>query len=484
MNLRPGSPAILVASVFLLDSLRAGSSVQTSVTAPDIDPQRATFQSAVVRNDRAEVERLLAEGLPVQGVDKEYRTLLHHAARHASAEMADILLRHGAEVHALDKDGNTPLLGARRVEVIQRLLDHGADINAQNNLGNTLLHNVMFHPPAVALLIERGADVNRKNLQGQTPLDIATLAARDDVAAELIRHGADIVGPLHYAAAAGQVEGVKRFLDSGADVNTRDDQGQTVLHTALTSRSATLEMASLLLDRGAHALALNQKQQSPLHLAVRVGRRPDFLGITALLIEAGSDVNAADQDGMSPFLYAVARGGFYQAPWPEYPQMVTLLLDNGAEISKTNTAGRTPLHEASRASGNYEVIRLLLERGLDVNARDRQESTPLHLAAPESSHRAMFVEWRKHPLNAHELIAQRADVNAQDRQGRTPLHIAAQAGRTEIVALLLLSGAQTKLEDNQGNTALALAEAQLARADQRHSPVFQEIVELIRKQAQ
>ena len=69
----------------------------------------------------------------------EYRfTPLHDAALLGKTEMADILLKRGADVRATDKEGNTPLHWVgRHVDTAKFLLDAGADPQAQSKQGRT-----------------------------------------------------------------------------------------------------------------------------------------------------------------------------------------------------------------------------------------------------------------------------------------------------------------------------------------------------------
>jgi len=55
---------------------------------------------------------------------------------------------------------------------------------------------------------------------------------------------------------------------------------------------------------------------------------------------------------------------------------VTLLLEHGADINETTTAGSTPLHKAAMV-GNAALVRLLLARGAKVNPRNSGGQTPL-----------------------------------------------------------------------------------------------------------
>jgi len=114
----------------------------------------------------------------VQEVDEDLDTPLHNAARNNSAEVAEMLLRAGALLDALNENNNTPLhLAAinNKVDVAQVLLKSGSWINAPNELKNTPLHEAAAHNKVgvTKLLLDSRATPKAVNEVGQTPLDLA-----------------------------------------------------------------------------------------------------------------------------------------------------------------------------------------------------------------------------------------------------------------------------------------------------------------------
>jgi Acyltransferase family/Ankyrin repeats (3 copies) len=87
----------------------------------------------------------------------------------------------GAAVDGVDPErGGTPLLWAAvtgRAEAIELLIRRGADVNAVDRDGGTALHAAAFmgHEKAVDVLLRHGAKVNAANSRGETPLDGAVL---------------------------------------------------------------------------------------------------------------------------------------------------------------------------------------------------------------------------------------------------------------------------------------------------------------------
>ena len=77
-----------------------------------------------------------------------------------------------------NNQGETPLLVAEKLEVLQALLAHGADINAQNEDGQTALTHVAqiydWQGVKTKWLLEHGADVNIRDKKGKTALGYAT----------------------------------------------------------------------------------------------------------------------------------------------------------------------------------------------------------------------------------------------------------------------------------------------------------------------
>ena len=120
----------------------------------------------------------------------------------------------------------------------------------------------------------------------------------------------------------------------------------------------------LIASHPEHVNARTQEgnQSTPMHLAAEFGHAD----VLSLLLENGADLEAADDFIMTPLHRASFLGTL---------EAVRCLLDHGANIEARCNRGRTPLFRAARRS-KIQVVRLLLERGADVNARDDDGKTP------------------------------------------------------------------------------------------------------------
>jgi ankyrin repeat protein len=167
-------------------------------------------------------------------------------------------------------------------------------------------------------------------------------------------------GPsVHDAAYFGNIEGVKRHLAAGADVNAQDNRGG----------------------------------YTPLHYAARKGHKE----VVELLIAEGAEVNANDDRGSTPLDNAI---------YAKETEIADLLRTHGG---KTGEELDFSIHEAAE-QGDIEAVKQHLAAGTDVDAKTGGGMTPLHLAAGYG---------RKEV--AELLIAEGADVNVKDELGITPL---------------------------------------------------------------
>ena len=91
------------------------------------------------------------------------------------------------------------------------------------------------------------------------------------------------------------------LLQAGADVNARDDYGNTTLHYAANLRTnpeVIPEVIIALLDAGADVNASGEYGNTPLHQAASRNENPEVL---TLLLDAGADGTAVNDDGETPF---------------------------------------------------------------------------------------------------------------------------------------------------------------------------------------
>lgn len=144
---------------------------------------RRTVLHAAVSSDRVElVKLLLAKGAnPTTHCPDGWATPLHLGE---SAEIAKLLLDAGAEIDAVDDNGDTPLTrcgGIKLVEKCNLLLDRGASVKTLNQQKRSVLHRLAAESsedPRYLALFERlakaGADFEAKDFEGKTAYEIAS----------------------------------------------------------------------------------------------------------------------------------------------------------------------------------------------------------------------------------------------------------------------------------------------------------------------
>ena len=133
------------------------------------------LHTTAVCGSRDLLERLLDIGADPNARDTSTNTTPLHslaaAARPSCCENAEVLIRHGADVNAVDTAGLTVLHHAVRsghVRLASRLIAAGASVRAVDHDGNTALHFAAANHSSrlIRLLIEAGADVNASNTRG------------------------------------------------------------------------------------------------------------------------------------------------------------------------------------------------------------------------------------------------------------------------------------------------------------------------------
>ena len=488
-------------------------------------------------------ELLLASGADVNATGKNGNTPMHSAVARGNKEFVEALAKRGAKLDAFSmaalgraddlraylKDQPIPkpphpgLKSLMHVaaqfgqnESIAALLERDIDIDSKTRDGYTPLHLAAEHgqKATVEFLLKKGADLNAETTKdtfgprSQTPLQLALAAGQAEVVRLLVAKGArpklegetvrqwwanagyfkhlailryfieqglvtkadDLTAALLVAAEEDDLDLAKLLVTKGASVKSAQGAAQTPLVSAV--RGNRQAMVVFLLEKGADA---NERQA--LRNAVFAGHKD----IVELLIDKGASLKQlGDLDGIEPLHSAVLADRF---------DMVKLLLEKGADPTKDETL----LHHAA-LRGRPQIVAALLAAGMDVNAtsisgfylydwhfhkhpevldffkeRDLKKlrgvpgigipadpdedwghvmtGTPLHAAVAGKNKDA-----------AELLLAKGAKVDAPLPGGETALHLAAYLGDVETAKLLLANKADLNAKNLAGVTALQLAE--------------------------
>ncbi|XP_067208662.1 uncharacterized protein [Linepithema humile] len=289
-------------------------------------------------------------------------------------------------------------------------------------------------------------------------MDAGTGGAVAAAAPELV-NAPDAEGhtPLHLAVIAGDTQLVAVLLANGADVNAKDLEGHSVLHWATVCGEA--ECVRLVLAAGAQPSTPDLRGGSPLHYAAQCCGAaataelavPKKVGLKVLqtLLEFGADVNAKDEDGRQPILWAASAGSV--------EAVLALARAGGSAAAGTSDKdGLTALHCAA-SRGHARCVEVLVNLcGSHLDHVDDNGCSALHYAATLGHADATAL-----------ILKLGADPNRQDRKGRTPALCAAAKGQLETLKTLTQHGgslhAKTVRGTGIGHEAVASGRIELIK---------------------
>ena len=370
------------------------------------------------------VEALLARGATVNAsVQKTGHSALMWAVGEGHHEIVRLLVARGAEVDARAKTGFTPLLFAARngnIEIAKVLIAAGAGVNHVGSDGTHALPLAVLNlqDQFALFLLEQGADPNGR-LHGVPALHLAAGDVTHWIREWTHPRG---VGPrshrLRQLDSAHRVTLVKALLARGADPNGRITTSTVASANHTLKGGAFNTMAIGTGDmKGATPLwvaawTLHGRQSSNSSPDVIRSGSPDVI---RALLAAGADVHLASADQTTPLMVAAGLGrrvpgagaGEEMRRGPQAPLAeagLKILVEAGADVNTANEAGFTALHGAA-FNGSNEVIEYLVKQGANINAQQFQGQTAYRLAQGSGS-----FTWHTYPGTAELLAALGTDT--------------------------------------------------------------------------
>ncbi|KAB0794753.1 hypothetical protein PPYR_11592 [Photinus pyralis] len=413
------------------------------------------------------INLLLDKGAPIDHMDGSY-TALKNAIRSKKRGSAKLLLSRGADVHIGNEWTSYPLHLAAQNEmddVVSFILDEGFDINKKTNCHSNPLFaaatNKNFSTVNLLLargtsidtfsndftsllgvaarngweelvgqLIASGADIHHQNDDWFTPLDLAMLHRHVNVVKLLFSaiiaqgHADSPLNYLHSAAAFGDNKIIIALLHNGYDVNKLNANGETPL--LLSLKNERLSTSKLLLAKGAVVT------EDCLLFFAQYG----WNDMVLKMLEKGTDVNIGRYDDATPLLIAV-----------QYKNLPTarILLSHGADPTRQNSDGRTPLYYSIQNNCKRTLKALLETVNVDKSKRDINS--------------AIFTSMELNYFNLTEMLIAYSDCSSENESGEPLLFVAVKNGCENLVRQILAKHGNVNEINLDGDTLLMAAVA-------------------------
>ncbi|KAK6186676.1 hypothetical protein SNE40_005961 [Patella caerulea] len=331
-----------------------------------------------IRSDKQPVKKLELLILSGAKLDVKYLfgdSLLHVACEYGCVETVEWLLNTGrVDMESINRCNENPILIAIRsskqsVEKLKLLIAAGAQLDVRDKFGDSILHEACRYGcvETVELLLNTcRVDIESMNYVDETPIFNAIRSDKQPIKKLelLISSGAKLDGKdrychslLHVACGDGRVETVVWLLSTGrVDIESKDNNDNTPIISALLSSKQSIQKVELLLDKGAKL----DHSSSIFHYACQYGS----LDCVKYFIDKGFNVEARNDKHESPLMLAT-----------QSLQKVELLLDKGAKLDSSPNI----LHYACQY-GSLECVEYFIDKGFNVEAMNNKNECPLMLA--------------------------------------------------------------------------------------------------------
>ena len=264
---------------------------------------------------------------------------------------------------------------------------------------------------------------------------------------------------------------VKLLIERGADVNAKDEIGDSILGWACCSRK--LDLVKILVEHGANVNIKNKNGITPLGEVCDMSslrhEEDKYLEVAKYLINHGADVDVKGKDGDTPLLILCHKY------WSVNLDLLKLLVENGADVNVENKNGDTPLKElARRGDKNIELIKYLIENGADINASNSSALTEacidgnldlvkllLNYGSKINSEALLYACYNCNIELVKLLLENGASINVKNNEGESLLFVVMSSSvnknKLELIKLLVENGADVNVTDDKGRTLLHLA---------------------------
>ncbi len=403
--LRASADQGFAAAKLQLERLGDEQPVKSQVTAPT----QSLWFGAARKDDVGTLERLLQQGIALDSTDSAGRTALFPAAVAGSEKAIAWLIKQGLNVNHRDKFGLTAAQTAieqGQSAVLKQLLKAGADPTQTFSNGDNLLHYAvrLEQVQSVELLLKEGVAVNHHNKRRWTPLDLAEQQQSGKLIALLKARGA--------TTGQGWQQG-------------REQLDADKLASQMGATDSALPPAARAVINSNEALLKSLTRQNPATL------------------------EAVLPDGSTLLVLAVKHNK---------PEMVEVLLSQGARVNTRAYRGVTALQVATRLESENIAARLL-EAGADPLLRDETGRDAIHAAIEE-----------EHPGLTDKLLSRVLRSNAAAAPVDEYLLLATQHHMNDAIAILLPFAGKLEAVDEMGRNALWFA------AFESNIPLVQKLV--------
>ena len=327
------------------------------------------------------VGRLLAAGAAVDAATEAgaygAQTALMWAVAQGHAAVVEVLLAHGADVHARSTTFT------ETVKTISTYANYGLQCVPRDECYITEVQSGGFTPLLFAarvgnlasarLLVAAGADVNETTPDGASALAVAALSGHGDVGAFLLKYGADPnaaeggYAPLHAAILHRDPLLAEALLSAGADPDARVSAS-----TRFTRDSADFFFPPWFVGAPAFWLAARHREADIMRLLARHGADPATTH--------------------SPEYWTRDRGTAASRMWVEEGETTALMaavglggrdplwsVDHRARVAEATELGRGPDRAAAEAAA-LAAVKVAVELGVDVNAANARGRTAISAA--------------------------------------------------------------------------------------------------------
>ena len=310
----------------------------------------------------------------------------------------------GADVNAREPTvGNTPLILASvfgQQDVAKLLIDAGAKLEIKNNERTTALFNAVFfgRPTIVKALVENGADIYATDKTGVSVIDFASAPWSRELEGVyrlvygLLQMDLDVTETKKFRAATA------KYLREQAKKRP-PPQGTTDNELFVAALQDDASQITEMVANGANVNGKDENGNTPLHVAAAIGN----FKATRALIAAKADLEAKNNEGVT---------ALFNASFFAQPKVVSVLLEEGADATIASRDGATPLEIASsdwnpELEGLYQLVYQLHGQSPEIERikkqrvevatllRERAAKTPLRTwktADGKKSVQAVFVK--------------------------------------------------------------------------------------------